>query len=238
MLACAHVGPGAIYPEEASALVLARLLADAEVAAAATNADGDAGSTDNTAAGASPSPSSPPVRITKAVVSVPAYFDDAQREATVEAGRLAGLETVRLIKEPVAAALAYGLDLDEEQVVLVFDLGGGTLDVSLLEVGNGTVEVLSTGGDPHLGGDDWDAAIAAWLEAEHLKPAGVDARAPEVAANLKALAERAKIGLSEHESVVLRCALRVALRALPLDFRSAALPPFSCRPRPCAGHRH
>lgn len=213
MLPCPWVGPGALYPEEVSACVVAQLLEDA----ARETGQGP---------------------VTKAVVSVPAYFDDAQREATIAAGQLAGLEVVRLVKEPVAAALAYGLDLDEEQVVLVFDLGGGTYDISLLEVGNGTIEVLSTGGDPHLGGDDWDAAIVGWLEREHLHPAEVDTREPETAANLRALAEYAKVQLSQHDSVVLRmplgspggAPLRVTLTRSMLDelsedlFRRARLP--------------
>ncbi|GBF90941.1 molecular chaperone [Raphidocelis subcapitata] len=212
MVACPHVEPGALYPEEVSAVLLTQLLADAAR---------DTGRA-----------------VTKAVISVPAYFDEAQREATIAAGQLAGLEVVRLIKEPVAAALAYGLDLREEQVVLVFDLGGGTYDISLLEVGNGTIEVLSTGGDPHLGGDDWDAAIVGWLEREHLHPAGINTREPEIAANLKALAEYAKIQLSDHDSVVLRMPiggpnggpLRVTLTRQQLDglgedlFRRARLP--------------
>jgi hypothetical protein len=199
---------GQLYPEEVSGQVLAKLLEAAEAF------------------------SGRPVG--KAVISVPAYFTDSQREATVTAGRIAGLETVRIIREPVAAALAYGLDALEDQTVLVFDLGGGTFDVSLLEVGGcrwgwvvralvvdlagglavdgtlyvngcciagccihvqlltlfssaalgllllvvqvggGVIEVLSTGGDASLGGDDWDAAIVQWLVDTHLKPARSD----------------------------------------------------------------
>eukprot|EP00878_Enallax_costatus_P032537 GHUV01035765.1.p1 GENE.GHUV01035765.1~~GHUV01035765.1.p1 ORF type:complete len:501 (+),score=142.98 GHUV01035765.1:78-1505(+) len=179
VLDCPHVEPGCLYPEEVSACVLHQLLQDA---AQHTGTD----------------------NITKAVITVPAYFTDEQREATITAGKLAGLETVRLIREPVAAALAYGLDLSEDQVVLVFDLGGGTFDVSLLEVGNGTIEVLSTGGDPHLGGDDWDAAIVDWLKASYLDPAGVDSSSPAISAKLKALAEYAKVKLSEAEQVTIR----------------------------------
>eukprot|EP00883_Tetradesmus_obliquus_P007855 jgi/Sobl393_1/18509/SZX73966.1 len=181
VLVCPHVEPGCLYPEEVSTCVLAQLLADA---ARHTGR-----------------------QVSKAVITVPAYFSDEQREATVAAGTLAGLDTVRLIREPVAAALAYGLDLTEEQVVLVFDLGGGTFDVSLLEVGNGTMEVLSTGGDAHLGGDDWDAAIVDWLRENFLDPAGVDSSSPAVAGRLKALAEYAKVQLSEHEQVTLRMPL-------------------------------
>lgn len=140
-------------------------------------------------------------RPTKAVVGVPAYFSEAQREATLQAGMCAGLEVVRLIHEPVAAALAYGVDLKEDRTVLVFDLGGGTYDVSILEVGNGVVEVLATGGDPHLGGDDFDAAIARWLGDEHLRPRGVDPGDPAVASGLRAVAEAAKVRLSSVERV-------------------------------------
>lgn len=120
------------------------------------------------------------------------------------AGRLAGLEVVRLLHEPVAAALAYGIDLREDQTVLVVDLGGGTYDISLLEVGNGTVEVLSTGGDPHLGGDDWDQVLVDWLVEEHIDKKAVDCTRPDILANLKKLAEHAKVQLSLHEEVVVR----------------------------------
>ena len=104
--------------------------------------------------------------IKRAVVTVPAYFDDAQCAATIEAGKLAGLEKVKLLHEPVAAALAYGVDVERDETIFVFDLGGGTFDVSVLEVGGGTVEVLATGGDAHLGGDDLDRALAVWLAKE------------------------------------------------------------------------
>ena len=102
--------------------------------------------------------------ITDAVITVPAYFEDAQRQATKEAGQIAGLNVLRIVNEPTAAALAYGLDKGEkEQTILVFDLGGGTFDVSLLEIGEGVVEVSATSGDNHLGGDDWDERIIDWL---------------------------------------------------------------------------
>ena len=102
--------------------------------------------------------------ITDAVITVPAYFNDAQRQATKEAGQIAGLNVLRIVNEPTAAALAYGLDKGEkEQTILVFDLGGGTFDVSLLEIGEGVVEVRATSGDNHLGGDDWDDRIVEWL---------------------------------------------------------------------------
>src|SRR5918992_1397218 len=104
--------------------------------------------------------------ITDAVITVPAYFSDAQRQATKEAGEIAGMNVQRIVNEPTAAALAYGLDKGDEQTILVFDLGGGTFDVSLLEIGEGVVEVKSTSGDTHLGGDDWDQRIVDWLVRE------------------------------------------------------------------------
>src|SRR6202035_5393205 len=103
-------------------------------------------------------------KIADAVITVPAYFNDAQRQATKEAGQIAGLNVLRIINEPTAAALAYGLDKGEkEQTILVFDLGGGTFDVSLLEIGDGVIEVKATSGDNHLGGDDWDERVIKWL---------------------------------------------------------------------------
>src|SRR6186713_28078 len=101
--------------------------------------------------------------VTQAVITVPAYFGDAERQATKEAGEIAGLEVLRIINEPTAAALAYGLDKENDQTILVFDLGGGTFDVSLLDIGEGVIEVQSTSGDMHLGGDDWDQRIVEWL---------------------------------------------------------------------------
>lgn len=137
------------------------------------------------------------------MIGVPAYFSDGQREATIRAGLCAGLDVVRLLHEPVAAALAYGIDLEEDNTVLVFDLGGGTFDVSILEVGGWVIEILATGGDAHLGGDDFDAAIADWLIRTHLSPRGVDCSDPAVRANVRALAEAAKIRLSSQDSVEL-----------------------------------
>lgn len=141
---------------------------------------------------------------TRAVISVPAYFNDAQRNATESAGKLAGLEKIKIIHEPVAAALAYGLDIERDETVLVFDLGGGTFDVSLLEIGGGVIEVLSTGGDPHLGGDDWDEALSAWLFSKYLEPAGADCKSASLVASVRAVAEAAKISLSEQERVLIR----------------------------------
>src|SRR4249920_30158 len=113
--------------------------------------------------------------VTDAVVTVPAYFNDAQRQATKEAGEIAGLKVLRIINEPTAAALAYGLDKGEkEQTILVFDLGGGTFDVSLLEIGDGVVEVRATSGDNHLGGDDWDQRVVDWLVDKFKASSGID----------------------------------------------------------------
>jgi molecular chaperone DnaK len=137
--------------------------------------------------------------VTQAVITVPAYFDDAQRTATKEAGQIAGLEVLRIINEPTAAALAYGLDkAAEDEKVLVFDLGGGTFDVSVLEIGEGVFEVKSTHGDTHLGGDDWDQRIIDWLVKEFKSKHGVDLAADKMAAQrLKEAAEKAKIELSQ-----------------------------------------
>src|SRR5664279_3100432 len=113
--------------------------------------------------------------VTQAVITVPAYFDDAQRTATKEAGQIAGLEVLRIINEPTAAALAYGLDKENsDQTILVFDLGGGTFDVSVLEIGAGVFEVKSTSGNPKLGGDDWDQAVVEWMVTEFKNAHGVD----------------------------------------------------------------
>ncbi len=113
-------------------------------------------------------------RVTKAVITVPAYFNDAQRQATKDAGKIAGLEVLRIINEPTAAALAYGLDKKGNETILVWDLGGGTFDVSILEVGDGVFEVKSTNGDTHLGGDDYDKRIVDWLVGEFRKDQGID----------------------------------------------------------------
>jgi molecular chaperone DnaK len=135
--------------------------------------------------------------VTQAVVTVPAYFDDSQRTATKEAGQIAGLEVLRIINEPTAAALAYGLDKDADQTVLVFDLGGGTFDVSVLEIGDGVFEVKSTSGDTKLGGDDWDEAVIEWLVTSFNNDHGVDLSGDNMAMQrLKEAAENAKIDLS------------------------------------------
>ena len=136
--------------------------------------------------------------VSQAVITVPAYFDDAQRTATKEAGQIAGLEVLRIINEPTAAALAYGLDKDsQEQTVLVFDLGGGTFDVSILEIGDGVFEVKSTSGNTHLGGDDWDQRVIDWLVKSFKDTEGIDLSGDKMAMQrLKEAAEKAKIELS------------------------------------------
>ena len=136
-------------------------------------------------------------KVTSAVITVPAYFNDAQRQATKDAGKIAGLDVLRIVNEPTAAALAYGLEKDKTEKVLVFDLGGGTFDVSILEIGDGVHEVLSTSGDTHLGGDDFDQKIIDWLCEEFKKQEGIDLRGDKQAMQrLKEAAEKAKCELS------------------------------------------
>jgi len=135
--------------------------------------------------------------VTEAVITVPAYFSDAQRQATKDAGKIAGLDVKRIINEPTAAALAYGLDKESEQKIMVYDLGGGTFDVSILDIGDGVIEVLATAGDTHLGGDDFDQRIMDYLVAEFKKAEGIDLSGDKVAMQrLKEAAEKAKIELS------------------------------------------
>ncbi len=158
-------------PQEISAMILQKLKADAESYLGET--------------------------VTEAVITVPAYFNDAQRQATKDAGKIAGLEVKRIINEPTAAALAYGLDNENEQKIMVYDLGGGTFDVSFIEFGDGVIEVLSTNGDTHLGGDDFDNAVTNWMIAEFKKAEGVDLSADKMALQrLKEAAEKAKKELS------------------------------------------
>ena len=158
-------------PQEISAMILQKLKADAESYLGET--------------------------VTEAVITVPAYFNDAQRQATKDAGKIAGLEVNRIINEPPAAALTYGLDNENEQKIMVYDLGGGTFDVSIIEIGDGVIEVLSTNGDTHLGGDDFDNAVTNWMIAEFKKAEGVDLSADKMALQrLKEAAEKAKKELS------------------------------------------
>ncbi|HJU97084.1 MAG TPA: Hsp70 family protein, partial [Jiangellaceae bacterium] len=143
--------------------------------------------------------------ITDAVVTTPAYFNDAQRQATKEAGEIAGLNVLRIVNEPTAAALAYGLDKGEkDQTILVFDLGGGTFDVSLLEIGEGVVEVKATNGDNHLGGDDWDQKIVDWLVDRVRASHGIDLAKDKIAMQrVREAAERAKIELSSQTTATI-----------------------------------
>ncbi|MGH9737697.1 MAG: molecular chaperone DnaK [Candidatus Acidiferrales bacterium] len=137
-------------------------------------------------------------KVTKAVITVPAYFNDSQRQATKQAGEIAGLEVLRIINEPTAAALAYGLDKKKEETIAVYDLGGGTFDISILEVGEGVVEVKSTNGDTHLGGDDIDQRVVDWMVGEFKKEQGIDLSKDKMAIQrLKEAAEKAKIELSQ-----------------------------------------
>ncbi len=141
-------------------------------------------------------------KITQAVITVPAYFNDSQRQATKDAGKIAGLEVLRIINEPTAASLAYGLDKKKDEKIAVFDLGGGTFDVSVLEIGDGVFEVKATNGDTHLGGDNWDDALIAWLVDNFKKDNGIDLRKdPMALQRLKEEAEKAKIALSSTASV-------------------------------------
>ena len=136
-------------------------------------------------------------KVTEAVITVPAYFNDAQRQATKDAGKIAGLEVKRIINEPTAAALAYGLDNEKEQKIMVYDLGGGTFDVSIIDIGDGVIEVLATNGDTHLGGDDFDNKIINWMLSEFKKAEGVDLSGDKIAMQrLKEAAEKAKKELS------------------------------------------
>ena len=135
--------------------------------------------------------------VEKAVVTVPAYFNDSQRQATKDAGKIAGLEVLRIINEPTAASLAYGLERKEEEKIAVFDLGGGTYDISILELAEGVFEVKSTNGDTHLGGDDLDQRLIEWLAAEFKKDQGIDlSNDPMAVQRLKEAAEKAKMELS------------------------------------------
>ena len=158
-------------PQEISAMVLQKLKTDAEAYLGET--------------------------VSQAVITVPAYFSDSQRQATKDAGRIAGLDVLRIINEPTAASLAYGLDKEEEQKIVVFDLGGGTFDVSILEIGDGVFEVLATSGNNRLGGDDFDYKVVDWMVAEMKRDQGIDLSQDKMAMQrLREAAEKAKIELS------------------------------------------
>ncbi len=157
--------------------------------------------------------------VTDAVITVPAYFSDAQRQATKEAGEIAGLNVSRIVNEPTAAALAYGLDKGEDQMILVFDLGGGTFDVSLLEVGEGVVEVKATSGDNHLGGDDWDSRVVDWMVKKFKDNNGVDLAADKIAKQrLQEAAEKAKIELSSSSETTIHLPYITHGESGPLHF--------------------
>ena len=159
--------------------------------------------------------------VTQAVITVPAYFDDAQRQATKEAGEIAGLEVLRLVAEPTAAALAYGLEKDAEQTVLVFDLGGGTFDVSVLEIAEGVFDVKSTSGDSQLGGDDWDQVLIDWMLKTFKDEQGVDLSKDKMAVQrLKESAEKAKIELSSSQETSINLPFLTATDQGPLHFES------------------
>jgi len=159
--------------------------------------------------------------VTQAVVTVPAYFDDAQRQATKEAGSIAGLEVLRIINEPTAAALAYGLDKETDQTILVFDLGGGTFDVSILDIGEGVFEVKATAGNTHLGGDDWDQRVIDWLVAEFRNAHGIDLSKDKMALQrLKEAAEKAKIELSSTQETTINLPFLSATPDGPLHLES------------------
>ncbi|CAB4716265.1 MAG: molecular chaperone DnaK [Actinobacteria bacterium] len=157
--------------------------------------------------------------VTDAVITVPAYFSDAQRQATKEAGEIAGLNVSRIVNEPTAAALAYGLDKGDDQTILVFDLGGGTFDVSLLEIGEGVVEVKATSGDNHLGGDDWDNKIVEWMVTKFKNANGVDLAADKIAKQrLQEAAEKAKIELSSSSETTIHLPYITHGESGPLHF--------------------
>ena len=157
-------------------------------------------------------------KVDKAVITVPAYFNDAQRQATKDAGQIAGLDVVRIINEPTAAALAYGLENQKSEKVLVFDLGGGTFDVSILDIGDGTFEVISTAGDNRLGGDDWDAVVADWIKAQIKIQSNVDITDKASLQRIKEAAEKAKIELSASMSTNISLPFIAMTSAGPVNF--------------------
>ena len=157
-------------------------------------------------------------KVDKAVITVPAYFNDAQRQATKDAGQIAGLDVVRIINEPTAAALAYGLQNDKSEKILVFDLGGGTFDVSILDIGDGTFEVISTAGDNKLGGDDWDAVVADYIKAQIKMESGLDITDKGSLQRIKEAAEKAKIELSSSLETVISLPFISMTSAGPVNF--------------------
>src|SRR5271169_687620 len=163
--------PKQFSPQEISAMILSKLKADAEMRLGE--------------------------KITQAVITVPAYFNDSQRQATKDAGRIAGLEVLRIINEPTAASLAYGLDKKKDEKIAVYDLGGGTFDISVLEIGDGVFEVKATNGDTHLGGDDWDNRLVDWIVKDFKTDSGIDlTKQADAIQRIKEEAEKAKIALS------------------------------------------
>ena len=159
-------------------------------------------------------------KVSKAVITVPAYFNDAQRQATKDAGQIAGLDVVRIINEPTAAALAYGLEQEKSEKVLVFDLGGGTFDVSILDIGDGTFEVISTAGDNKLGGDDWDAVVADWIKAQIKINNNVDITDKASLQRIKEAAEKAKIELSSSLETVISLPFISMTATGPVNFET------------------
>lgn len=182
-------------PPEISAMILSKLKADAESRLGET--------------------------ITQAVITVPAYFNDTQRQATKDAGKIAGLEVLRIINEPTAASLAYGLDKKSDEKIAVYDLGGGTFDISVLEIGDGVFEVKATNGDTHLGGDDWDNALMDWILDTFKTDSGVDLRGQSDALQrIKEEAEKAKIALSSSQEYEINLPFITADATGPKDRKS------------------